>query len=114
MTTRHADGWLSPARKTAGLTGAALAAITEYLVRAEVAHFDETRFRAAGKLAWVHSASWGKFVLVTVYTKRGRDGMKATGILPFFTGIAGHALCGAHVLRELVAVTGTGTNLDKA
>ena len=26
----------------------------------------------------------------------------------------GHALCGAHVLRELVAVTETGTDLDKA
>ena len=55
--------------------------------------------------------------------------MKAAGVLPFFTGIAihdawkpydtfenvaGHALCGAHVLRELVAVTETGTDLDKA
>jgi hypothetical protein len=54
--------------------------------------------------------------------------MKAAGILPFFAGItvhdawapydtfasvAGHALCGAHVLRELVAVTETGTDLDK-
>jgi len=27
---------------------------------------------------------------------------------------AGHALCGAHVLRELVAVTETGTDLDRA
>jgi transposase len=115
------------ARKTAGLAAPALAAVTRYLVSAEVVHFDETGFRAAGKLAWVHSASWGKFVLVTVHAKRGKDGMKAAGILPFFTGIAvhgawkpydtfenvaGHALCGAHVLRELVAVTETGTDLD--
>jgi hypothetical protein len=55
--------------------------------------------------------------------------MSAAGILPFFTGIAvhdawkpydtfenvaGHALCGAHVLRELVAVTEAGTDLDRA
>ena len=55
--------------------------------------------------------------------------MKAAGVLPSFAGIAvhdawapydtfdnvaGHALCGAHVLRELVAVTETGTDLDKA
>jgi len=68
-------------------------------------------------------------VLVTVHAKRGKDGMKAAGVLPFFTGIAvhdawkpydtfgnvaGHALCGAHVLRELVAVTETGTDLDRA
>jgi transposase len=117
------------ARKTAALTGPALKAITQYLVSAEVVHFDETGFRTAGKLAWVHSASWGKFVLVTVHAKRGKDGMKAAAVLPFFTGIAvhdawkpydtfgnvaGHALCGAHVLRELVAVTETGTDLDKA
>ena len=91
-------------------------------------HFDETGFRTAGKLAWVHSASAGKFALFTVHAKRGKDGMKAAGVLPFFAGIAvhdawapydtfgnvaGHALCGAHVLRELVAVTETGTDLDR-
>jgi transposase len=116
------------AKKTAGILAPALAAITRHLVAAEVAHFDETGFRTAGKLAWVHSASEGKFALFTVHAKRGKDGMKAAGILPFFTGIAvhdawapydtfenvaGHALCGAHVLRELVAVTETGTGLDK-
>ena len=119
----------SAARKTAGLLAPALAAITGYLISCEVVHFDETGFRTAGKLAWVHSASWGKFVLVTVHAKRGRDGMSAAGILPFFTGIAvhdawkpydtfenvaGHALCGAHVLRELVAVTENGADLDRA
>jgi transposase len=116
------------AKKTAGLLAPALAAITRHLVAAEVVHFDETGFRTAGKLAWVHSASEGKFALFTAHAKRGKDGMKAAGILPFFAGItvhdawapydtfasvAGHALCGAHVLRELVAVTETGTDLDK-
>jgi transposase len=117
------------ARKTAGLLAPALAAIKEYLISAEVVHFDETGFRTAGRLAWVHSASWGKFVLVTVHARRGKDGMTAAGVLPFFTGIAvhdawkpydtfenvaGHALCGAHVLRELVAVTEAGAELDRA
>jgi hypothetical protein len=117
------------ARKITGLLAPALKAITAYLAGADVAHFDETGFRTAGKLAWVHSASWDKYVLVTVHAKRGKDGMKAAGVLPFFTGIAvhdawkpydtfenvaGHALCGAHVLRELIAVTQTGTDLDRA
>jgi transposase len=119
----------SAARKTAGFLAPVLAAITRHLIAAEVAHFDETGFRTAGRLAWVHSASQGKFALFTVHAKRGKDGMKAAGVLPFFTGIAvhdawapydtfedvaGHALCGAHVLRELVAVTETGTDLDRA
>ena len=81
----------------------------------------------AGKLAWVHSASSGRFVLVTVHGKRGTQGMDAAGVLPSFAGIAchdawapydgydgvaGHALCGAHLLRELTAVTETGTAGD--
>ena len=71
--------------------------------------------------------SAGKHVLVTVHAKRGTEGMNAAGILPSFTGIAvhdawapydtydgvaGHGLCGAHVLRELAAVTENGTDLD--
>jgi transposase len=117
------------AKKTAGFLAPALQAITRHLIACEVAHFDETGFRTAGKLAWVHSASAGKFALFTVHARRGKDGMKAAGVLPSFAGIAvhdawapydtfenvaGHALCGAHVLRELAAVTETGTDLDKA
>jgi len=115
------------ARKIAGLVSPAIAAITAALAGADVAHFDETGFRVAGKLAWVHSASAGKFVLVTVHPKRGKEAMDAAGVLPAFTGIAchdawkpydsydgvaGHALCGAHLLRELIAVTETGTADD--
>ncbi len=110
------------ARKLAGLIAPAVTAITQALAGADVAHFDETGFRVAGKPAWVHSASAGKFVLVTVHPKRGKAGMDAAGVLPAFTGIAchdawkpydsyncvaGHALCGAHRLRELIAVTET-------
>jgi transposase len=116
-------------RKTAGLIAPALKAITGQLIASDVVHFDETGFRTAGRLAWAHSASSGKFVLVTVHAKRGKDGMKAAGVLPFFRGIAahdawkpydsydsvaGHALCNSHLLRELIAVTETGTSLDQA
>ena len=114
-------------RKIAGLIAPALDAVLKALLGAEVAHFDETGFRVAGKLAWVHSASSGKFVLVTVHAKRGKEGMDAAGVLPSFAGIAchdawapydcyqdvaGHALCNAHLLRELTAVTETGTADD--
>src|SRR5512142_27481 len=113
--------------KIAGLLAPALDAIARALVASDVAHFDETGFRVAGRLAWVHSASSGKFVLVTVQGKRGKQGMDAAGVLPAFAGIAchdawapydgydgvaGHALCNAHLVRELTAVTETGTADD--
>jgi hypothetical protein len=113
--------------KIAGAVAPALDVIRSVLAAAGVAHFDETGFRVAGKLAWAHSASSGKYVLVTVHGKRGKDGMDAAGVLPAFTGIAchdawapydcyddaaGHALCNAHVLRELNAVIETGTDRD--
>jgi len=67
----------------------------------------------------VHSTSSGKFALITVHGKRGRQAMDAAGVLPPFRGIAvhdcwapcdtyvqvTHALCNAHALRELQAAT---------
>ncbi len=84
----------------------------------DVAHFDETGFRADGKLHWLHSASTSLFTLITCHRRRGREAMNAAGILPVFTGTAvhdawapwntylqmTHALCNAHLLRELIAV----------
>jgi transposase len=114
-------------KKIAGLIAPALDAIVTALIVSEVAHFDETGFRVAGKLAWAHSASSGRYVLVTVHSKRGTQGMDAAGVLPSFAGIAchdawkpydsydgvaAHALCNAHLLRELIAVTETGTADD--
>ncbi len=76
--------------KIAGIIAPAIDAIVKALIAADVAHFDETGFRVAGKLAWAHSASSGKFVLVTVHAKRGTAGMDAAGVLPSFAGIACH------------------------
>ncbi|MER7547307.1 transposase [Spirillospora sp. NPDC127506] len=84
-----------------------------------MAHFDETALRVAGRLRWVHSASTGRYVLITVHDRRGVEAMDAAGVLPHFTGVAvhdgwapydtygqaTHARCNAHLLRELQAVT---------
>jgi hypothetical protein len=117
----------SMTRKIAGAIAPALDAVRGALAAAGAAHLDETGFRVAGRLAWVHSASRGRHVLVAVHEKRGKDGMDAAGVLPAFGGIAchdawapydcysgaaGRALCNAHVLRELAAVTETGTDAD--
>lgn len=42
----------------------------------------EPGFRVAGKLAWVHSASSGRYALITVHPRRGREAVGAAGVLP--------------------------------
>ena len=42
--------------------------------QAEVAGFDETGLRVAGKLHWVHCARTGKYTLITCHPKRGTQG----------------------------------------
>ena len=105
------------ARAARRLEGDFLAAIRTALAAAPLVHFDETGFRVAGRLHWVHSTSTGKYSLLYVHPKRGRDAIDAGQVLPVFTGIAvhdawapydcypqaTHALCCAHLLRELVA-----------
>jgi transposase len=97
--------------------------VAEKVAGAPVAFFDETGFRTAGALHWLHSASTGDFVHLSVHRRRGCEGIDAAGILPGFTGIAmhdawapydtytdaTHALCAAHALRELIAVTERGS-----
>lgn len=92
-----------------------------------VAFADETGFRTASTMAWLHSASNPWFSLFTVHRRRGREAMDAAGVLPGFTGIAVHdawapydtygqavhALCNAHLVRELVAVAESGRPVEQ-
>jgi transposase len=116
---------LSPGT-VAGITARAAGKLDGFLERvrgniaaSDVAGFDETGFRVAGRLHWVHCARTSKHTLLMVHPRRGRQAMEAMGILPSFTGIAvhdawapydtygspDHQLCCAHALRELQAVT---------
>jgi transposase len=106
------------AEGAAGLDGFARV-VREGLAAAPVVHFDETGARVAGRLHWVHSASTSLFTLLSVHAKRGKVAMDAAGVLPGFVGVAvhdgwspywryedvRHALCGAHLLRELEAIS---------
>src|SRR5215204_1515433 len=105
------------AEGAAGLAGF-VEAVRDRLAAAPVAHFDETGARVAGRLHWVHSASTSLLSLFTVHAKRGKVAMETAGVLPGFVGVAvhdgwapywryevTHALCGAHLLRELDAIT---------
>jgi transposase len=97
------------AEGAAGLDGFA-AQVRAQLVAAEVAHFDESGARVAGRLHWVHSASDERLSWFTVHAKRGAEAMDGGGVLPGFRGVAvhdgwapywrydkaAHALCNAH------------------
>jgi transposase len=95
--------------------------VRDRLAEAEVAGFDETGLRVAGRLHWVHCARTGKYTLITCHSKRGKAGIDAAGVLGRFRGTAvhdawapydtyldvTHQLCCAHALRELAAVAET-------
>ena len=92
--------------------------IRQIMVNLGLIHCDETGTRIDGKTWWVHNASNMDFTFLSVNHKRGRIGMDAAGILPDFHGIivhdcwgsywkyqdALHAVCCAHLLRELNGV----------
>ena len=105
--------------RAAGRLDGFLEHVRGQIAASEVAGFDETGFRVEGRLAWVHCARTGRYTLLTVHPRRGRQAMEAMGILPRFAGVAvhdawapydtytapDHQLCCAHALRELQAVT---------
>src|SRR4051794_27575310 len=115
MSVGTVAAWTS--RAAAGLapfTAAARTALTD----AQVLHLDETGLRVAGRLHWLHVASSARFTDLFCHRKRGKEAIDAAGVLPHCTGIAvhdafapyaryrsvTHALCNAHLLRELIAV----------
>src|SRR3954467_3637211 len=115
MSVGTVAAWTS--RAAAGLapfTAAARAALTA----AELVHVDETGLRVAGRLHWLHVATSARFTALFCHRQRGTEAIDAAGVLPHFTGIAvhdafapyaryrsvTHALCNAHLLRELIAV----------
>ena len=53
--------------------------VTDRIAQAQVAGFDETGLRVAGRLHWVHCARTGKYTLITCHPKRGRAGIDAAG-----------------------------------
>jgi transposase len=82
-----------------------------------IVHFDETGLRIASARQWVHSAGTATLTLYRAHPKRGREAIDAMGVLPDYEGVSihdaytsylsysgRHALCNAHLLRELVAV----------
>ena len=95
------------------------AQIKEQLKVAAVCHFDETGVRVDGKLQWLHVASTKAYTHLFIHPKRGQDALLSPQSVfadclnwtvhdcwaSYFTvGKGRHALCGAHLLRELAAL----------
>jgi len=92
--------------------------IKDKMIGSALGHFDETRTRVDKKLWWVHDASNCEYTYLDLSPKRGTAGMEQCGVLPEFKGISmhdcwascwnypdiQHAVCCAHLLRELTGI----------
>lgn len=108
MVKRCADGLSDTVEK-----------IRQKMQASALGHFDETGTRVDKKLWWVHNASNGEYTYLDISPKRGCKGMEQCGVLTEFKGIAihdcwasywnypdvTHAVCCAHLLRELTGIT---------
>jgi transposase len=90
--------------------------IRTQIQQAAVAHFDETGLRVAGKLHWLHVACTTLWTYLFIHPKRGQEALQSAQSVfmgctnwlvhdcwssYFAAGVGHHALCGAHLLREL-------------
>lgn len=92
--------------------------IRQKMTESALGHFDETGTRVDKKLWWVHNASNSEYTYLGISPIRGFKGMEQCGVLTEFNGIAmhdcwasywnypdiTHAVCCAHLLRELTGI----------
>ena len=90
----------------------------ERLLAAAAMHVDETSLRVDRNNHWIHVYSAGPLTVKRLHPKRGCEAIEAIGIIPRYGGVAvhdcwasylryahcDHALCGAHLLRELTFI----------
>jgi transposase len=90
--------------------------IKRQLRRSPVIHADETGLRVSGRLHYVHVASTPRLTHYGAAARRGKTAIDELNILPQYRGTlvhdgwlsytfypkCRHALCGAHLLRELI------------
>lgn len=104
--------------RCAGLLSDTYERIRQQMILLGLIHCDETGTRVDGKTWWVHNASDSLFTFLSIHQKRGQIGMETAGVLPNYHGITVHdcwgsywkyedclhAICCAHLLRELNGV----------
>ena len=95
------------------------AAAIDKLLDMPVLHVDETSLRVDRKNYWIHVCAGGPITVKGLHRNRGCEAINTLGIIPRYGGLivhdcwkayltytqCKHQLCGAHLLRELQAVT---------
>jgi transposase len=98
--------------------GEFIAEVRRQLCSAEVVHFDETGLRVRTSPYWLHVMCTEFLTLLHADPTRGKDAIGRAGVLPGFRGVAvhdrlaqyfdydeaTHAVCNAHVVRNLTSV----------
>ncbi len=103
--------------KTANLALPQVESIKTIVINSPVANADESGIRVEKKLLWVHTVTTETATWYGIHPKRGIEAIKELDVLPNYTGIlvhdcfssywklsCQHALCNAHLLRELIAI----------
>lgn len=92
-----------------------LESIRQELLKADLLHADETGLRVNNQTQWLHVLSNSELTYYAVQPKRGQAALVQIGLVPKFKGTllhdafasywvfeqCQHALCNAHILREL-------------
>ena len=94
-------------------------AIKNEVIKSEVVNADETGIKENDVLKWLHTASSKNLTYQYAHPKRGKEAMRdEKSILPWFKGVLvhdcwesyfsfsqiRHAICNAHILRELTGL----------
>jgi transposase len=119
---RPSAGWVCQVlRDTAATLVQVQKLIRTLLTAAHIRHVDETGAKVTGARWWLHVASTEKLTTYHLDRSRGRPAITKLGVLTDFEGIVvhdcwasynaytdcDHALCGAHIARELIAADQT-------
>jgi transposase len=102
--------------------GGFIAALVALLKTLPVLHADETTDRIGTKNCWMHVVSTGLYTLIHASVTRGPKAIDEAGVLRGYRGVivhdrlamywklkAKHAICGAHLLRDLAKVAAVAT-----
>ncbi|MDA8358938.1 MAG: IS66 family transposase [Actinomycetota bacterium] len=99
-----------------------IVALVVFLHTLPVLHVDETSDRVGTKTCWMHVASSRLYTLIHASVTRGEAAIDEAGVLRGYRGVvvhdrlamywklkAKHAVCGAHLLRDLAKVAAVAT-----